>query len=90
MLQQVEPQKRMSESSGIESKTIHRLLQYNPGTGGFVYNIKNSLECDVLIIDESSMIDLPCCNSIYIYIYISCYVYFNIISILFLLFLFIC
>ena len=56
--------KRMSESSGIESKTIHRLLQYNPGTGGFVYNIKNSLECDVLIIDESSMIDLQLCNSL--------------------------
>ena len=56
--------KRMSESSGIESKTIHRLLQYNPGTGGFVYNIKNSLECDVLIIDESSMIDLQLCKSL--------------------------
>ena len=56
--------KRMKESTGIESKTIHRLLQYNPGTGGFVYNIKNSFECDVLIIDESSMIDLQLCNNL--------------------------
>ena len=51
--------KRMSESTGMEAKTIHRLLQYNPGTGGFVHRIDNPLECDVLIIDESSMIDLP-------------------------------
>lgn len=54
--------KRMSESTGIESKTIHRLLQYNPGTGGFVYNNQNPLPCDVIIIDESSMIDLFLCN----------------------------
>ena len=40
------------------------MLQYNPGTGGFVYNIKNSFECDVLIIDESNMIDLQLCNSL--------------------------
>ena len=54
--------KRMSESTGIESKTIHRLLQYNPGTAGFVYNNQNPLPCDVIIIDESSMIDLFLCN----------------------------
>ena len=41
-----------------ESKTIHRLLQYNPGTGGFIHNKNYPLECDVLIIDESSMIDV--------------------------------
>ena len=50
--------KRMSESTNHESKTIHRLLQYNPGTGGFIHGKKNPLECDVLIIDESSMIDV--------------------------------
>ena len=50
--------KRMSESAGEEAKTIHRLLQYNPGTGGFVHREGNPLECDVLVVDESSMIDV--------------------------------
>ena len=43
--------KRMSESTNHESKTIHRLLQYNPGTGGFIHGKNNPLECDVLIHD---------------------------------------
>ena len=50
--------KRMAETTGMEAKTIHRLLQYNPGTGGFVHHAENPLECDVLIVDESSMIDI--------------------------------
>ena len=50
--------KRMAETTGMEAKTIHRLLQYNPGTGGFVHKGDNPLECDVLIVDESSMIDI--------------------------------
>ena len=50
--------KRMAETSGMEAKTIHRMLQYNPGTGGFVHNAENPLELDVLIVDESSMIDV--------------------------------
>ncbi len=50
--------KRMAETTGMEAKTIHRLLQYNPGTGGFVHKSDNPLECDVLIVDESSMIDI--------------------------------
>jgi exodeoxyribonuclease V alpha subunit len=50
--------KRMAETTGLEAKTIHRLLQYNPGTGGFIHNAENPLECDVLIVDESSMIDV--------------------------------
>jgi exodeoxyribonuclease V alpha subunit len=50
--------KRMAETTGMEAKTIHRLLQYNPGTGGFVHGAENPLECDVLIVDESSMIDV--------------------------------
>ena len=50
--------KRMAETTGMEAKTIHRLLQYNPGTGGFVHSAENPLECDVLIVDESSMIDV--------------------------------
>lgn len=49
--------KRLSETTGLEAKTIHRLLQYNPGTGGFRHNEETPLEGDVFIIDESSMID---------------------------------
>ncbi len=50
--------KRMAETTGMEAKTIHRLLQYNPGTGGFIHKHDHPLECDVLIVDESSMIDV--------------------------------
>lgn len=49
--------KRLSETTGIEAKTIHRLLLFNPGTGGFRHNEENPLEGDIFIIDESSMID---------------------------------
>lgn len=49
--------KRLSETTGIEAKTIHRLLRFNPGTGGFIHNEENPLEGDIFIIDESSMID---------------------------------
>ncbi len=50
--------KRMSETTGLESKTIHRLLEYNPSEDGFARNENNPLSCTLLIIDESSMIDL--------------------------------
>ena len=50
--------KRMAETTGMEAKTIHRLLQFNPRAGGFVHQADNPLECDVLIVDESSMIDV--------------------------------
>ncbi|MFA5689094.1 MAG: ATP-dependent RecD-like DNA helicase [Kiritimatiellales bacterium] len=49
--------KRLSETTGLEAKTIHRLLQFNPGTGSFRFNEENPLEGDVFVIDESSMID---------------------------------
>lgn len=49
--------KRLSETTGVEAKTIHRLLQFNPGTGGFRHNEENPLEGNIFIIDESSMID---------------------------------
>jgi exodeoxyribonuclease V alpha subunit len=48
--------KRMSETTGMESKTIHRLLEYAP-PDGYKRNAENALECDVLIIDETSMVD---------------------------------
>lgn len=49
--------KRMTEVIGLEAKTIHRLLEYNPGDNTFQYNRFNQLECDLLIVDEVSMID---------------------------------
>ncbi len=49
--------KRMSEATGMESKTIHRLLEFKPPEG-YQRNADNLLECDVLIIDETSMVDI--------------------------------
>lgn len=49
--------KRMSEATGMEAKTIHRLLEYKPPEG-YQRNADNPLECDVLIIDETSMVDI--------------------------------
>ncbi len=49
--------KRMSETTRHEAKTIHRLLEFSFGKGGFQKNERNPLNCDVLIVDEASMID---------------------------------
>jgi exodeoxyribonuclease V alpha subunit len=49
--------KRLSESTGRPAKTIHRLLEYNPGQGGFQKNQHAPLEADLLVVDEASMID---------------------------------
>ena len=49
--------KRMSEVTGMEAKTIHRLLEYKPAKG-YTVNEENPLKCDVLILDEVSMVDL--------------------------------
>ena len=50
--------KRLSQAALMEAKTIHRLLEYNPHTNSFMRHIDNVLDCDVLIIDEASMIDI--------------------------------
>ena len=49
--------KRMTEQTGIEAKTIHRLLETDPKTGGFRRDAEQPLECDLLVIDETSMVD---------------------------------
>lgn len=49
--------KRMSETTGHPARTIHRLLQFSPAKGDFERNFENPLDCDVLIVDEASMID---------------------------------
>ena len=50
--------KRMSEATGHEAKTIHRMLEYSIQKGGFQKNEESPLECDLLIVDEASMIDI--------------------------------
>lgn len=50
--------KRMTETSGMPAKTIHRLLQYNPHNGGFMHNAENPLVGDVFVLDETSMMDI--------------------------------
>ncbi len=56
--------KRMTEATGCEAQTVHRLLEVNGNPGedgktGFGRNAENPLEADVIIIDEMSMVDLP-------------------------------
>jgi len=56
--------KRMTEATGYEAQTIHRLLEVNgnpeeEGNNGFQKNAQNPLEADAIIIDEMSMVDLP-------------------------------
>ena len=55
--------KRMSEATGMEAKTIHRLLEFNP-MDGYKRNEDNPLEGDALIVDECSMIDIILMNNL--------------------------
>ncbi len=60
--------KRMSELCGMEAKTIHRLLEITPGENEvgnrFARNENNKLDCDVLIVDEMSMVDILLMDSL--------------------------
>jgi exodeoxyribonuclease V alpha subunit len=50
--------KRLTETTGLEAKTIHRLLEIDPATGRFQRNEDKPIECDLLIVDETSMVDV--------------------------------
>ncbi len=50
--------KRLTESTKLTAKTIHRLLEYNPRTHTFKYNQSNPLATDMVVVDEASMIDI--------------------------------
>ena len=50
--------KRMAEATGHESKTIHRLLEFSPKEGGFKRDENNPLDADLIVIDETSMVDI--------------------------------
>jgi exodeoxyribonuclease V alpha subunit len=51
--------KRLAEATSLEAKTIHRLLEVNPRDGRFRRNEQFPLECDLLVVDETSMVDVP-------------------------------
>ena len=51
--------KRLAESTGLAAKTIHRLLEADPRRGGFKRGEANPLECELLVVDEASMVDVP-------------------------------
>jgi exodeoxyribonuclease V alpha subunit len=50
--------KRLSEASGREAKTIHRLLEWNPATGRFNRDARSPIEADLILVDEASMLDI--------------------------------
>lgn len=60
--------KRLSEATGAEAKTIHRLLEYAPGAGSFGRSFKRNrdypLDVDMVVIDEASMLDIFLCNDL--------------------------
>ncbi|KAA0681129.1 ATP-dependent RecD-like DNA helicase [Roseomonas genomospecies 6] len=56
--------KRLSESTGMEARTIHRLLETDPQAGGFKRDETNPLDCDLLVVDETSMVDVPLMNAL--------------------------
>ncbi|WP_426954559.1 SF1B family DNA helicase RecD2 [Muricoccus radiodurans] len=51
--------KRLSDSAGLEARTVHRLLETDPKTGGFKRTEERPLECQLLVVDETSMVDVP-------------------------------
>lgn len=56
--------KRMTEATAMEAKTIHRLLEVDPKSFGFKRDETNPLDCDLLVVDESSMVDVPLMQSL--------------------------
>ncbi len=56
--------KRLSESTGLEAKTIHRLLEFDPKKMRFKRDDRHPLECDLLVVDEASMVDIILMNQL--------------------------
>lgn len=56
--------KRLAEVTGLEAKTIHRLLEVNPADGRFRRGPSSPLECDLLVVDETSMVDVPLAHAL--------------------------
>jgi exodeoxyribonuclease V alpha subunit len=58
--------KRLSEAAGIEAKTIHRLLEWNPATGRFNRDRRSPLEADLILVDEASMLDVRLASQLFV------------------------
>lgn len=56
--------KRLGEATGMEAKTVHRLLEFDPGIGAFRRNRENPLEADLVVVDETSMVDVVLMNQL--------------------------
>jgi exodeoxyribonuclease V alpha subunit len=56
--------KRLNETTGREAKTIHRLLEFDPALGGFKRDREHRLDFDLLVIDETSMVDIVLMNQL--------------------------
>jgi exodeoxyribonuclease V alpha subunit len=56
--------KRLAGTTSLEAKTIHRLLEIDPGTGRFTRNESSPLACGFLVVDETSMVDVPLMHSL--------------------------
>jgi exodeoxyribonuclease V alpha subunit len=56
--------KRMSEATGMEARTLHRLLEADPAKGGFKRDADTPLDCDLLVVDETSMVDVPLAHAL--------------------------
>ncbi len=56
--------KRLSETTGRDARTIHRLLEFDPALGGFKRDAANPLELDLLVVDEASMVDVVLMNQL--------------------------
>ena len=57
--------KRLAESTGLEASTIHRLLEFDPTTGGFRHGLDTPLETDFVVVDEVSMVDIVLANQLF-------------------------
>src|SRR5437870_10520521 len=56
--------KRLTETTGLEAKTIHRLLEIDPATRRFRKNESNTLACGLVVVDETAMVDVPLIHSL--------------------------
>jgi exodeoxyribonuclease V alpha subunit len=54
--------KRLSESTGLEARTIHRLLEFDPQTMGFRHDEETPLDAEFIVVDEASMVDVSLMN----------------------------
>lgn len=57
--------KKLGEASGLQARTIHRLLEYDPAIRGFKRDSQNPLEAGLVIVDEASMLDVVLANALF-------------------------